>query len=169
MAVVRRRRGEAAPMSLGAIVGLVGLASVLAASSAMTTAASAGGANRDARILRVDVQGSPNAYTFTVTIASNDTGMDHYADWWEVVDQAGKLVYRRVLLHDHADEQPFTRDGGPVAIARDSVVTIRAHMYPSGYSTQALRGSVAAGFKPIDLPNTFAPGLEHQPPQPDRS
>jgi hypothetical protein len=158
-------------MSISGLIGLVGFASVLAASAAMTSTFANGGGgapNRDARITGVDTSGAPNGYTFNVTIASNDTGMDHYADWWEVVDADGKLVYRRVLLHDHADEQPFTRDGGPVPIARDAVVTVRAHVYPSGYANAAMRGSVAGGFKPVELPNGFAANLEHKPPQPDR-
>jgi hypothetical protein len=157
-------------MSLSGLIGLVGFASLLAASAGMTSsvASNGGSQNRDARITGVDVGGAANAYTFNVTIASNDTGMDHYADWWEVVDADGKLVYRRVLLHDHADEQPFTRDGGPVPIARDAIVTVRAHVYPSGYANAAMRGSVAAGFKAIDLPSNFAAALERMPPQPGR-
>ena len=160
-----------AAMSLSGLIGLVGFASLLAASTAMTSTvagATGGSPNRDARITGVDPSGGPNAYTFDVTIQSNDTGMDHYADWWEVVDADGKLVYRRVLLHDHADEQPFTRDGGPVPIARDAIVTVRAHVYPSGYANAGMRGSVATGFKAIDLPNNFAAALERKPPQPDR-
>jgi len=158
-------------MSLSGLIGLAGFATLLAASAAMTStvaSATGGSPNRDARIAGVNVGGAPSAYTFDVTIASNDTGMDHYADWWEVVDADGNLVYRRVLLHDHADEQPFTRDGGPVPIARDAIVTVRAHVYPTGYANAAMRGSVAAGFKAIDLPNNFAAALEHKPPQPDR-
>lgn len=124
--------------------------------------------NHDATITAVRPSGSAGGYTLIVTIRSNDTGMDRYADWWEVVDEKSKLVYRRVLLHDHADEQPFARDGGPIPIKADQVVTVRAHFYPEGYSTKAMRGSVASGFHAVDLPATFAPDLERLPPLPSR-
>jgi hypothetical protein len=121
----------------------------------------------DARVTGVRSSGAAGSYTLIVTIASNDTGCSHYADWWEVVDEAGGLVYRRVLLHDHADEQPFSRDGGPVAIRADQVVTVRAHMNTSGYSAAAMRGSVATGFTPVNLAPEFAQGLATKPPLPD--
>ena len=133
----------------------------------MTQAAGSAG-DADASVVAVAASGAPNAYTFEVTVRSNDTGMDHYADWWEVVDARGRLAYRRVLLHDHADEQPFARDGGPVPIGRDDVVTVRVHVYPTGYSSEAMRGSVATGFSAHRLERGFAAELEKQPPLPAR-
>jgi hypothetical protein len=133
----------------------------------VTTGTAGGAAKPDARVTKASASGSAGAYTFLVTIASNDTGCTHYADWWEVVDEKGALVYRRVLLHDHADEQPFSRDGGPVNIAADQIVTVRAHMNTSGYSPAALRGSVATGFSAIDLPDGFAATLAKAKPLPD--
>ena len=44
-----------------------------------------------------------------VTLAHPDTGWDHYADGWEVLDSAGNSLGHRELLHPHIDEQPFTR------------------------------------------------------------
>ena len=125
------------------------------------------GASPDARITNVHASGSSGSYTFDVTIASNDTGCNHYADWWEVVDESGALMYRRVLLHDHADEQPFTRDGGPVPITVGQTVTVRAHMNTSGYSAAGMRGSVASGFKAVDLPAGYAAELAKKQPLPD--
>jgi hypothetical protein len=125
-------------------------------------------ADPDAMVTAVEADGRPGAYTFSVTIRSNDTGPQHYADWWEVVDERGGLVYRRVLLHDHADEQPFSRTGGPVAVASDQNVIVRAHVHPTGYSGQAMRGSVKAGFKPVSLPAGFATDLEVKQPLPER-
>jgi hypothetical protein len=125
------------------------------------------GAGPDAKITAVKASGSAGAYSFNVTIESNDTGCAHYADWWEVVDENGGLVYRRVLLHDHADEQPFTRDGGPVPVKADQVVTVRAHVNTSGYSAAAMRGSVQTGFRAVELAAGFAAGLAKKPPLPE--
>lgn len=121
----------------------------------------------DARVTKVQASGSSGEYTFDVTIASNDTGCAHYADWWEVVDEHGALLYRRVLLHDHADEQPFTRSGGPISLSAGQTVTVRAHMNTSGYSRAAMRGSVLSGFKSVELAADYAADLAKKQPLPD--
>lgn len=48
-------------------------------------------------------------WDFSVTLAHADTGWDHYADGWEVVDAAGNVFGTRILHHPHVNEQPFTR------------------------------------------------------------
>ena len=53
---------------------------------------------------------------FTVTVRHADTGWDHYADAWEVRAPDGAVIGRRVLLHPHETEQPFTRSLSGVAI-----------------------------------------------------
>ena len=105
-----------------------------------------------ANIVSVAVTGEAGNYTFAVTISSADTGCDQYSDWWEVADaQTGELIYRRILAHSHVDEQPFTRSGGPVPIAPDQNVIIRAHMggLQSNYGGEAYGGSVSSGFEPV--------------------
>lgn len=99
-----------------------------------------------ADVTRVQTTGAPGAYTFSVTVESPDTGCQQYADWWEVVSKDGELLYRRVLLHSHVDEQPFTRSGGPVDISAEQEVWVRAHMQPHGYGGISLLGSVARSF-----------------------
>lgn len=120
-----------------------------------------------ANITEVTVRGEPQAYTFSITIESPDTGCDQYADWWEVLSEAGELLYRRVLLHSHVNEQPFTRSGGPVAIDADQTVIVRAHMNNTGYSGNLLKGSVDTEFVEYKPEEPFAPDVETQDPLPE--
>ena len=101
-----------------------------------------------AEVIGISVSGDPGSYTFSVTVESPDTGCGQYADWWEVVSPEGKLIYRRVLLHSHVDEQPFTRSGGPVDVQPGETIVVQAHMNGAGYVGVMLRGSVAGGFNP---------------------
>ncbi len=116
----------------------------------------------------VEATGDPWDYTFAVTVHSPDLDCSQYADWWEVVQDDGTLVYRRILNHSHADEQPCTRTGGPVEIADGDEVIVRAHMNEQGYGGQAMRGSVRDGFV-VDpsITATFAAELESADPQPE--
>jgi hypothetical protein len=120
-----------------------------------------------ADVLSVQVTGNPSNYQFAVQVASPDTGCEQFADWWEVFDENGQLVYRRILLHSHVGEQPFTRSGGPVEIAADEVVYVRAHMNTVGYGGLLMKGTVQAGFKPVEVDADFGFGLERIPPQPE--
>lgn len=120
-----------------------------------------------ADVTAVTATGSEGAYTFAVTLASPDTGCDQYANWWEVLDEEGNLLYRRILGHSHVGEQPFTRTGGPVDVAADQQVYVRAHMDPAGYGGEVFAGSVADGFQSAaDFPE-FDAAVETQAPQPD--
>ena len=119
-----------------------------------------------ADVMEVLVEGELGAYTFEVTVRSPDTGCNQYADWWEVVSAGGDLVYRRVLLHSHVEEQPFTRSGGPVDLQPDDPAIVRAHMTTTGYGGAALRGSASGGFADAFLPEGFAADLETRQPQP---
>ena len=121
-----------------------------------------------ADVIGVRVTGVAGAYGFAVTIASPDSGCTQYADWWEVLTEEGELVYRRILLHSHVTEQPFTRSStSPVEIEAEQTVWVRAHMHPGGYGGQARRGSVSAGFDPGSPDSGFADDLATQPPLPD--
>ncbi len=121
-----------------------------------------------ADVTQVSVSGSDGAYTFSVTLRSDDTGCPQFADWWEVLDEEGNLLYRRVLLHSHVDEQPFTRSGGPVNIDANTTVIVRAHMNTTGYAPQAqlMRGTPTTDFQPFQPPQNFAANAETLPPLP---
>ena len=128
----------------------------LTPSREVTPTPSAGGVPEGANVVQVSVSGTPGSYSFSVTVSSPDTGCDQYADWWEVVSPEGRLIYRRVLLHSHVNEQPFTRSGGPVNVQRNETVIVRAHMNPTGYVGFALSGNVADGFSTAEIPAGFA-------------
>lgn len=66
--------------------------------------------------------------TFSVTLKHEDTGWDHYANRWEILDLQGNVLATRVLHHPHVDEQPFTRSLGNVVIPEGTKkVIVRAH------------------------------------------
>jgi hypothetical protein len=76
----------------------------------------------------------------STTLRHDDTGWDHYADAWRVVDAKGKVLATRTLWHPHVDEQPFTRSLGDIQIpAGVSVVYVEAHDKVHGWSKQRVR------------------------------
>lgn len=73
-------------------------------------------------------------FDFDVTVSSPYDTAQRYADAFRVVDKDGTVYGERVLLHDHADEQPFTRDLYSVTIPRAvKVVTVQARDKQFGY------------------------------------
>ncbi len=60
----------------------------------------------DAKILSA---GGERQFQIHVTLEHADTGWDHYANRWDVLDQDGNLLGSRTLHHPHVNEQPFTR------------------------------------------------------------
>ena len=63
----------------------------------------------DVRAVKVRATG-PTTFDFDVTISSPYDTAQRYADAFRAVGKDGRVFGERVLLHDHADEQPFTRD-----------------------------------------------------------
>ena len=89
----------------------------------------------EADVIDVKVSRAGDAvYDFDVTIRSNDTGWDHYADAFEVLAPDGTVLGQRVLRHPHVEQQPFTRNLHGVAIPEgiDQVI-VRARHKPKGY------------------------------------
>lgn len=72
-------------------------------------------------------QEDADTWTFAVTVRHDDRDPDHWADWWRVRSVDGRQLGRRVLLHSHVGEQPFTRDER-IRIPRDvRTVVVEAH------------------------------------------
>ncbi|MBQ0757662.1 MAG: hypothetical protein KBT66_03570 [Amphritea sp.] len=89
----------------------------------------------EADVVDVTVSKSGNdLYRFRVTVLHEDSGWDHYANKWEVLDPQGKVLSTRVLHHPHVGEQPFTRSLSGVRIESGvKSVTVRAHDLVHGY------------------------------------
>ena len=121
----------------------------------------------NAQVIEVTISGESNAYTINTTISSPDTGCDQYADWWEIIDLEGNLIYRRILTHSHVDEQPFTRSGSNIPLKNEDEVYIRVHMNTTGYASAVQKGSIVNGFSAAELSSDFAKGLEKVAPLPN--
>ena len=94
----------------------------------------------DVEILAADFKHSGNnQWSVNVTLAHADSGWDHYADDWRVVDADGNILGDRVLLHPHEDEQPFTRSVSGVNIPQGTtIVYIEAHDMVQGWTPNRL-------------------------------
>ena len=71
-----------------------------------------------------------SVWRFDVTLRHADAGWNHYADNWEFLSPDGTLLGRRVLLHPHVGEQPFTRSLVGVQIQIPAAITkvrLRGH------------------------------------------
>ena len=119
-----------------------------------------------AEIVSVTATGSGDRFSFSVGIRSPETGCDQYADWWEILDAEGDLLYRRILTHSHPTEQPFVRSG-TTTLSPNQTLWIRAHMNSHGYGGQAYRGSVTEGFEPAELSPLFALDVVDELPLPN--
>lgn len=92
---------------------------------ACATGAQAGEADVIAATATQDMRGT---WTVSATILHADTGWEHYADRFDVLDEEGNLLGSRTLFHPHVDEQPFTRSLSALAIPDEvTVITVRAH------------------------------------------
>lgn len=116
------------------------LVAVLVSVAMLGTATGAQGAEQkypDVVDVKVAASGN-NRFDFDVTIASPYDSPQRYADAFRVLSMTGQPFGERKLLHDHADEQPFTRDLYGVSIppgVRTVVIQARDQKYGYGGRT----------------------------------
>ena len=73
-------------------------------------------------------------FDFDATISSPYDTPRRYADAFRVTSRDGRVFGERILWHDHANEQPFTRDLYGVVIPRGvRIVVIQARDQKYGY------------------------------------
>ena len=83
--------------------------------------------------VKVTTRGA-GAFDFAVTISSPYDTAQRYADAFRVLAPDGRQLGELVLLHDHADEQPFTRSLTGVAVpAGIASVVVEARDQKNGY------------------------------------
>ncbi|SEL42198.1 hypothetical protein SAMN05443999_105158 [Roseovarius azorensis] len=92
------------------------------------------------QILDVAVAQSGTGWRVGVTIAHPDTGWDHYADGWEVLDSDGNRLGYRILHHPHVNKQPFTRSLNNLVLSDGArEIFVRAHCSVDGWSDETVR------------------------------
>lgn len=79
-----------------------------------------------------------NQYHFNVTLRHADTGWDHYANRWEILDMEGNILATRTLYHPHENEQPFTRSLTANVDDSHKQVIIRGHDSVHKYGKKTL-------------------------------
>lgn len=86
---------------------------------------------------KVAVGNSTSGWRFDVTLSHPDSGWDHYADGWRVLDMDGNELGLRVLAHPHVNEQPFTRSLGGLSLPQGTAqVQVQARCQVDGWNTQ---------------------------------
>jgi len=87
---------------------------------------------------RIRPSGS-NGFDFDVTVSSPYDTPQRYADAFRVMGKDGVVYGERVLWHDHAGEQPFTRDLYGVKVPRGvKVVVLQARDKRFGYGGKTI-------------------------------
>ena len=88
--------------------------------------------------VKVHARGSDN-FDFDVTVSSPYDTPQRYADAFRAMGKDGTVFGERTLVHDHATEQPFTRDLYGVNIPRGvRVVVIQARDQHYGYGGKTI-------------------------------
>ena len=94
----------------------------------------------DVQIIAVDLRSTQeNVWQVSVTLKHGDTGWDHYADDWRLVDVEGNVLGDRILRHPHVNEQPFTRSLEGVSVpAGVTTLYVEAHDKVHGWTPNRL-------------------------------
>jgi hypothetical protein len=108
--------------------------------AAAPTLAAARAAQKFPDVVSAEVRSrGANRFDFDVTVSSPYDTPQRYADAFRVSGRDGRVFGERVLLHDHADEQPFTRDLYGVQIpAGVRSVVIQARDRQFGYGGRSV-------------------------------
>ena len=80
-----------------------------------------------------------NQWRFDVTLSSTYDTPERYADAWRVLDADDKELGTRILGHDHANEQPFSRSATIEVPENTSTVFVEGRDQANGWSGQRFK------------------------------
>ena len=111
------------------------------ASAAGTTAADARDVGAEAvqpqrfpDVIDAEAEFDGETWTISATVSSPYDTPERYADAWRVVGPDGSVYGERILLHDHATEQPFTRSATGIEIPEGvTEVVVEGRDLENGY------------------------------------
>ena len=92
--------------------------------------------------VKVRYNGNNNFQVIT-TVKHADTGWDHYANGWEILDEKDNVIGKRILYHPHVKEQPFTRSYTLDIPSTVKVITVRAMDSLHGKGGRAIKIKLA--------------------------
>ena len=114
--------------------------------AAVETGEAGVGTDADADALFPDVVGATagqdgdGTWTVNATLSSPYDSPERYADAWRVVGPDGTVYGTRILAHDHASEQPFTRSQNGIEIPEDvDTVIVEGRDQVSGWGGQTFQ------------------------------
>ncbi|MCW8900397.1 MAG: hypothetical protein OQK75_03945 [Gammaproteobacteria bacterium] len=91
-------------------------------------------------IIKVVLTKQAGTWRADVTLKHADTGWEHYADSWRLVDSNGNEIGKRTLYHPHENEQPFTRTLSGFHLPKDKkIIFIEAHDLKHGWSPDRVK------------------------------
>jgi len=82
----------------------------------------------EADIVNVTIESlGDGQFRISATVLHADSGWEHYANRWDVLDESGQVIGSRELAHPHVNEQPFTRSLSIRIPASVKSITVRAN------------------------------------------
>lgn len=94
----------------------------------------------DVDIIKVVLTNYTGTWRADVTLKHADSGWDHYADAWRIVDSNGNEIGKRTLYHPHVNEQPFTRSLSSFHVPKDKkIIFVEAHDLKHGWSPKRVK------------------------------
>ncbi len=117
---------------------------VAAPSGSTSSESSTGtGTNADQKfpdVVSAELTASGDTFTLSVTMTSPYDTPERYADGWRVLAPDGTVLGDHLLDHDHASEQPFTRQQSGLKIPGDvDTVSVEGRDKANGYGGKIVK------------------------------